>query len=473
MSHKMKATFVRIRNMLGIKELDVEPGQITVFEGRNDTGKTSAVAAIQSLVDNTSVKTLRNIHAEDDEPSEVVLTYDGLDGRIIARRDESGISVKRQVGDTAAFEDIPRPSEFLKDLARGGLANPIKFLNCNDKDRVQMLLEALPVEYDSRVLWSTIGLKEADLPAVPAGLHPLVEIAMHRQNIFERRRGINRDEKGKRDACEQTRRSVPAEIPTVDGLEELEEQHIRMRAEHREKTATLRQAAESDQNAELAKLAASEELTNSEMARFAEQVRREAEERIAAKRDELEKHLHDERNRAQEKIGDIQISLADALDKVNDALPEIEEIGEKIAVLKERLVEAERTAERHRMADQFEADAEELKADSMLHTAALASIDKFKAAMVSDLPIPGLDIFDNKITVDGVPWSQVNTARRIAIAVQVICLRFGDQEIRPLFMDGAEALDSTSFEIMVEELKRNDVQAFISRVSDETKIRKV
>jgi hypothetical protein len=86
--------------------------------------------------------------------------------------------------------------------------------------------------------------------------------------------------------------------------------------------------------------------------------------------------------------------------------------------------------------------------------------------MCSDMPIPGLDVSGNVVTVNGVPWSQLNTAKRIQIAVQVACLRFGDAKFRPVFIDGAEALDSESMAIMDKQLKSHGAQAFIARVAD-------
>jgi hypothetical protein len=84
--------------------------------------------------------------------------------------------------------------------------------------------------------------------------------------------------------------------------------------------------------------------------------------------------------------------------------------------------------------------------------------------MVETLPISGLDITDNVVTRNGVKWEQLNTAQQIEIAVAVAMLRFKDSEFRPIWIDGAEALDKDNLAIMEKELAAHGAQAFIGRV---------
>jgi energy-coupling factor transporter ATP-binding protein EcfA2 len=462
----MKAIGLRIRNVLGIKELDIAPGEITIFEGRNGSGKTSAMEALKNMVEGGSIMKIRSIDAADDEKSEIVLTLDGEDGTIIAKQDERGTSVKKQVGDTAAFEDVPRPATYLKNLYDTRLANPIKFLECNDKERVQLLLEALPLQYSASDLWSAIGLNETEFPAVPDGLHPLVEIALHRDNIFRERTGVNRDEKQKRATCEQTRRSVPAEIPSVEDIEEKEKRRDSLRMDRQRRFDAAHQAADMDKRKAKTTLTEKEKLSSVELERFSEQVRREAEQRIAAKRDELDAQLSIDRIETANSIELTESTLKEVIEDIDKMIPEIDALSSEISMLKERSLEITRIRERHAMADQFERDADDLKLYSERLTDALKRLDEYKASMCSDMPIPGLDVSGNVVTVNGVPWSQLNTAKRIQIAVQVACLRFGDAKFRPVFIDGAEALDSESMAIMDKQLKSHGAQAFIARVAD-------
>jgi hypothetical protein len=93
------------------------------------------------------------------------------------------------------------------------MANPIDFLNAPDKERVLLLLAALPIELDSFSLWNSMGIERTDIGPIPDGLHPLQELTLIREAVFRERTGVNRDAKQKADSAEQTRRAAPAAPP--------------------------------------------------------------------------------------------------------------------------------------------------------------------------------------------------------------------------------------------------------------------
>jgi len=98
-------------------------------------------------------------------------------------------------------------------------------------------------------------------------------------------------------------------------------------------------------------------------------------------------------------------------------------------------------------------------------TFALKALERYKAELCANLPIQGLDFTGGEVRVNGVPWDQINTAQQTKIAVQVSCLRFGDSDFRPVFVDGAEELDSENFRLLETELEEAGAQAFIAYVS--------
>jgi hypothetical protein len=66
---------------------------------------------------------------------------------------------------------------------------------------------------DADDLWRRMDMSRADISPIPAGLHPIEELAWIRDAIFRERTGVNRDQKQKAASAEQTRRSCPAVIP--------------------------------------------------------------------------------------------------------------------------------------------------------------------------------------------------------------------------------------------------------------------
>jgi hypothetical protein len=469
----MKVIHARIENVLGLSLLEVEPGQVTIFEGKNGYGKTSSVDAIQSVFFKQGLKLIKNIHADDDAHARIVLTFQDDEGRqVIAERNEKGVKVQRQILDpklglTAGFEKIKRPAEYLAELLPdGSIVNPVKILTTNDKDRIDMLLNALPIVFDEDDFWNTIGLRKEDFRNAPTHKHPLFQISHYYKEIFDRRTDINRDEKSKRSACYEMRKKVPMVIPTVDGFEEKQNELGDLKARHAEGREQINGAARADENSITAQCESECRLLDSELSTFREQVMREAEQRVAARKAEIDKQQAQERNDAQERIGAVHAARDMSLENIDRLLPKIEAVSTQLGQLKEQLQNAERIQHSHEIAETYEREADSLKSDSDRYTQALGEVDKYKANLTKNLPISGVDITDGKLTIDGVPWKTVNMGRRIEIAVAIICLRFGNAKFKPVFVDGIESLDSEALGLLNQELIKVGAQAFMARVTD-------
>lgn len=480
----MKAIGARIEQVLGLDLLEVEFGKVTVFEGKNGYGKTSSVEALQSVFTGQGLKSIKNIHADENEPARVVVTLQDDDDhgrRIIAERNEKGVEVQRQIYDpeiglTAAYEKVKRPADYLANLLPdSSIVNPIKILNATGKDRASILLEALPIPFNEDDFWNAIGLRKADYRNAPTHKHALFQISLYRQAIFDRRTDINRDEKSARATCEKIRRKTPIEIPTVDGLDSKKQELIYLKSRHSELRTKAIETAIHCENTIRSDLAHDIALIDSKFNTFEEEVMREARERIEARRVEIESEKTRNRQLADEAISNVRGTRDREIEIADEILPEIEAVVAALGKLEEQLENVARIKQAHEMADGYEIDANQLRIESVKLTEALDRLDKYKSTLTEDLPIKGLDMSNGDFTVDGVPWHLVNMGRRIEIAVQIICLRFGDAKFKPVFIDGAESLDPDALEMLNQELIKQGAQAFISRVTGdkEMKIRKV
>jgi len=471
----MKVSKIRFKNVLGMDEFSMEPGSVTVLSGRNGTGKSSALRGLQNLMEGGSLSEIRNVDADPEEKAEIALTFEDDElGQVLAHKNENRLDVRKQVEDSAAFEKQPKPAEFLRSLFDGKLNNPMQFLTCRDKDRVQFILEAIDLEYDAGELWQKLGLDQEDFEPVPAGLHPLIEIRMHRDHIFKTRTGVNRDEKQKRAHCDQTRRSVPAEIPTVEGLAEKEAELSELKEE---KILLSESANRTHQTAMRTIDAVHDEFKRekqAELDNYRLELTAELERKLNAKREEIGDEISNHHAASEDAAVKADTEREQAFAKVNELTDEIIELQDVVSTMREQEKDEVRIRTLHEQADKAEQEADDLEQLSKRLSDALEILDNYKAAMCSDLPVPGLDITDNIITVNGVKWDQLNTAQRIQIATKISCLRLQNSRFKIVFVDGAEALDSNSFGVMVEELKDADAQAFIGRVADhDFKIEKV
>ena len=463
----MKVSKIRFKNVLGLEEFEMDPGSVTVLSGRNGTGKTSAIRGLQNLIEGGSLAEIKNVDAGPDEKAEIALTFEDDElGLVLAHKNESRLDVRKQVEDSAAFEKQPKPAEFLKSLFDGKLNNPMQFLTCRDKYRVQLILEAIDLEYDAAELWGELGLEPEDFEPVPLGLHPLIEIKMHREHIFKTRTGINSDEKQKRAHCDQTRRSVPAEIPTVEGLIEKEKEL----ADLREDKAARSEKINSNHHAAMQAITAAHDefkrVKQSELENYRLELEAELERRLNAKREEIADEVMKHHEASEDAVVKADDERQLGVEDMEELTEQIIELQDTVSTMREQEKDAVRIRTLHEQADKSEREADDLEKRSKRLTEALRTLDNYRAAMCSNLPVPGLDITDNVVTVNGIKWDQLNTAQRIRIATKIACLRLEKQRFKVVFVDGAEALDSDSFAAMVEELKAADAQAFIGRVED-------
>jgi len=491
----LRAVRIQIRDVLGLSEFGIEPGRINVIGGKNGLGKSSILKAIESTLGGGSLARLARIDPtkKETEP-EVVLVLAAEDGSEAYRvsRTADGVKVKARVGDTAGFKDVDKPQAWLRSLYDGLGSNPVPFLTAKDADRATMLLEAIPLEFDRAALYEAMGLAQikAMIPPPPTGgLHPLQEIGLIRDAVFETRTGVNRDEKAKRSSADQMRQSAPAAPPedlsarilsvesrvetlaaeVANAQQRAEEKRLKAIKDAQHAAEVILQRERSGATAAILELKAHHEAWSAErraaLEREIEKARMEMESAIDAietRRDGVVENTSAETGRAEEEAeGAYDQDLA-GVDRVRQTLAAHRE---ELSALREQVRIAEKGRTLYEQALAFEREAEDLKLESDRLTKALAALDEFKLQMAKDLPIKGLEIRGNAIFLNDVPYDLLNTQAKVELWAAVAIAR-AKGPLKAVFVDGAEALDEEHFEALVTALDKAGVQAFLARVSE-------
>jgi energy-coupling factor transporter ATP-binding protein EcfA2 len=492
---ELKVVAVQIRDVLGAREFSLAPGRVTVLSGRNGSGKSTALQAVQAALGGGNLARIARVAAAGDDEEiepEVVLLLEGQghESYRVERKGEK-IRVRARVGDTAAFEDLGKPQSWLRSLYDPQGANPVTFLTASDKDRALLLLEALPLDYNRAELLREMAMETDSLLAMPTGLHPLEEIGLIRDSVFRTRTGVNRDLKGKAMAGEQTRRNAPAVVPDDHaaeiaklrqqkdelGRQLVAEQERAAAEEERAITAAqhAHEVAEAGVNAAFKAAAAK---LRAAFEQGAAEIRAAAEREIAALKAATEASINARRLQDETVLEEGDRAAAAAMSAAREAREIADEqiharqavlvaLSATLADLEAQAEHAARARALHAQARQFDDEAAELARESDRLTAALEALDAFRRRLAKDLPIDGLEIEGREIRVHGVPYEQLNTAQRVDIAVRVACLRARGQRLPVVFVDGAEALDHEHFDLLVDRLQAAGVQAFVARVTDE------
>lgn len=424
-----KIAKIRINNILGIDELEFDAGQFNQISGQNGAGKTSVLEAIKAALKGGHDATLLRTGAE---KGETVLVLD--DGTEIAKRVTAATSTT--VVKNADGKRENKPADVVRQLTDLISINPVDFLRATKKERVNVLLESLPIEIDHDRLEQIAGKAFTEYPVSKGrneGTHALVLIDSIRTAVFNERTGTNRAVKEKHATINQLAETLPdGEVDAPASADDL-----------------LAQITEADQkrDAELQRI-------DTKLAGL----RAETEERIEALRQQIaaEQTKFADIERLASRQRELTITQhRDSTQAIRDSLSAIQA--------------AQRAAAKHETTRQTIAamrdDANRLQAEADAQTSAIDGLDAYKSELLANLPIKGLTVDGGEIYRDGVQFDRLNTAQQVEIAVEIAKLRAGTLGV--ICCDGLELLDSDRYAEFQQQAINSGLQLFITRVSDD------
>jgi chromosome segregation ATPase len=429
-----KIALVKIKNFMGIDELEFAPdGKLTEITGKNGKGKTSILEAIKSITGASDATLLR----KGADKGEVVLVLD--DGMELITKVTAAGSSKSVMQDG---KKVPKPTDVIRSLTDLLSVNPVEFLTARKQDRVTVLLESMPIELDLAKLSAAAGTEIT----AQAGVHPLALIELVRKQVFEDRTGTNRAVKEKDATINQMSLALPDVPEGVTGNEaeladQLEEARAKAAAEN-ERITTKIDGIRKERQAEIDKLRADAQ---------------EAIDKIKAD--------------AQAAIADVQAALADFEGKAARQKELTKErfaatagpINQTLTAMKVNRDAFARREQTQAIIEQMKVELVDLERDVAAQTQAIAKIDAYKAELVNNLPIPGLEVIDGEVTRNGIVFDRLNTAQQVDIAIEIAKLRAGELAIACI--DNFEMLDPEAFEEFKARAEESNLQLFVTRVT--------
>jgi hypothetical protein len=445
----LRITALEVRNLWGVAEAIIKPGQRNIIRGANGTGKTSLLNAIQLALGGGSLGKYARIGSS--EEPEIVLEISGpSDFLRVERKGDDPPKVLRRVGNSQAFEKVTSPASFLKSLFDTKSSNPFAFLLASDDERAQLLLEALDLKMDEERLAAILGEDRKLVESVPESLHPLTRLALMHDAIYMARRGCNVEADSKRKSAEQLKRSVPFDEPAdlSCALAELE-QDLQNRAEV---------------------IAGEEARISAEHEALAASVRLETEKRVAEHEREVRTLIEKERAASEAIIDQARRGMEAARLEMSTAKDAVSADRERLATLRERHLESARHENTRKQIAQFASAADQHEAESERMTAVLSGIEGLKRSLASNLPIEGLDISGRDIKVNGVPWRDLNNGQQGAIAGVVAVERAKRSFLPIVFFDEAERFDEEHLDAIAKVVESAGAQLFAAVVAREGEI---
>lgn len=170
----MKLTKLKIKNILGIDDIEFDAGKFTTITGANASGKSSIFKAIQNVFQGGHEA---NLVRKGEEKGEIVLVFDdGVTARKVVTEEKSVLAVSGHKNGKTYLDSI-------SDITA---INPISFLAGSESERLKILLESMTIELpESRLLELLNGER------MPYG-EPLEVLEKIRKNLYDKRTGENR-----------------------------------------------------------------------------------------------------------------------------------------------------------------------------------------------------------------------------------------------------------------------------------------
>lgn len=443
----VRVSGLRISNILGIEEMEIRPGAVTVVEGQNGKGKTSTLEAIKAVLSGGHDATLLRHGAESGEI--VMVLSDGVEITKTVTAEKTDVKVQHP-----NFGKMPRTRTYIERLLDSFALSPVEFLLAKPDKRVDLLLGAIPMKVDEAEIADALELC-TDVE-IDTGRHALQVLAAIEKTLFDQRTGLNRAAKEKRSTATEMKRAIP-----IGTSEDCDQALAAARAAYTRQQADYHGAREAavgdiDRDKSQAMAAATTAIERAEAEWRTEVAELNA--RFKARIDDLKESrakddaaYDQERSKKLETIDGIHAGRGELLQKA---------VADAEAAMKG----AAGADQARKVVFDMEARAGRLEEDSQVRTDLIEDLARVKTKLLADMPIPGLEVRDGDIYLGGVPFDRVNESERVRLAFRVAAIRTGNLPL--ICIDGAERLDSNSLAAMEEVAADMGLQLVLARVTD-------
>lgn len=455
---KLAVRLLRLTNIGGIDgTLEIPLGDITYLEGDNGLGKSSAINGLAALCGAPVTDLLTQGKEEGEAYAELTdatwfrrrITADGKNALTAGHPDQGSI------GKAAAW---------LKATLSAAALSPAEFLNADDVKAAEYILRTTPLTVTGEEIAEAIGAG-VELPTVSVKGHALTVLDGVIRSLYDQRTGENRAAKDARTTAEQLGKSIPEDAQDPAELDARAEQlrstlaGILEEREAAEKDAAHQARAQAD--GELRAINSKVASHGSEVLRLKAELK-DAETALESSRKGRDDLIEQRDARAEGAGAAAGAPFQERQTTVSAELAQVQQAREAA------LRAASAIQNTREMIAQHEATAGAAHAHSQALTQAMARLDALKDAKAAALPIEGASVQGGRLHVGGIPWSRVNTATKMIVALGASTAQ--DTRVRFLFADDLEHLSTKTRHEVEEWCRAEHIQILGARVTDDEQL---
>lgn len=442
----MKIERLKIMNVLGHDNFELKAGKFNEIKGGNGTGKSSIITSLTSAVSGTDKKEATMLR-KGSEQGQVVLVLD--EGTEITKTyTESGSKIK--------VSGNSKPVDFLDKIRNIASFSPALFITAEPKKQLELMLNAINVQFTAQEVEEKVGNYSSAIPK--KAQYDLNEIGTLRQHIYDDRTGLNRTCTENEHTLNKLIETVPPDAINMDAVkQELANSEQMLASLEEYKNQRIQEVAEKNTQHSLAIA----DRKAAELKKLAEEKEKEIQQ-INAKYDKLTTEVSNAFEKEKE-------TVFTEINKERDSVMEGYELNkapivQQITELKSKIENSASIIAQQDLIKDLSKNLDEVKQKAERASAAIAGLDALKKEKTSHIPIGGVNVSNGEIFVDDVPFTRVNTARKIQVALGVARIIAG--ELKVVCMDGMEALSPENYDAFKEAAKNTDLQFFVTRVGD-------
>lgn len=428
----MKITKITITDFLGLSAFKVDNlGKFNQIKGGNGVGKSAVLKAIEETFKSSGVAP--HIIKNGAERAEILIELD--EKVLVHKRITPSANTVAVTVDGARLE---KPQAYLTALFGEFSFNPVDFLTKKDKERLAILMKAIPFKLSPDRLRDCIGNGDdlIDLSSLDFSKHGLELLSSAKSLVYNARHQQNLDATRMKKAIEQDKLDLPqiADAKAFEGF---------------------------DLTAELNKLQA-------------------ANDEIATNREETERlsNLRERRDTLVTNIDSLKKQLEKAENELTAITAEGTELAAKIseyvapdtAAIQNRISEFNRNQKSiHAFEDlrKREAECEGLFAKHKKLDALYKHIEnELPKLLLSEikLPVKGLEISGDEILVNGVSIDTLSTSEQVEFSVNLARILAG--KLKVICVDRFESLDAEKRRCFEQSIDGDEFEYFVTQVTE-------
>lgn len=198
----MKIKKIKIKDYIGIEELDWDPGQVNVIEGPKGSGKSSITEAIEKAFSNNDRRTEVVRHGSDMSIL-FIETDDGLEIKRKFKADDNNYKYLRLEGDMVSKSTEGQLKKFLS----GDIFRPLDFIDLDIDEQTEIILSMIKMDYSDEEICNWFG--EDVLSDINTSKHLLQILKDIEQKYYNERQKVNREIR----SLEAQVKGIEAELP--------------------------------------------------------------------------------------------------------------------------------------------------------------------------------------------------------------------------------------------------------------------